>query len=67
MRNNGVPSVLSEYEKHWNDMIANFFLPIILDVYRLLSRLTFLRSFPDLRRALILGDDVQIRFDVIQV
>ena len=67
MRNDGVPSVLSEYEKHWNDMIANVFLSIILDVYRLLSRLTFLRSFPDLCRALILGDDVQIRFDVIQV
>ena len=67
MRNDGVPSVLSENKKRCNDMIANFFLPIVLDVYRLLSRLTFLRSFPDLRRALILGDDVQIRFDVIQV
>ena len=54
-------------KKRCNDMIANLFLPIILDIYRLLSRLTFLRSFPDLRRALILGDDVQIRFDVIQV
>ena len=48
-------------------MIANVFLSIILDVYRLLSRLMFLRSFPDLCRALILSEDVQIRFDVIQV